>query len=261
MKIVLTTTERSIELPVLPAKIEVQSGQNNETVTIHTVGEVNLLGKSGLKTIELSSFFPNQDYIFANNSGRLEPYTYIDILTEWKEKNVIIELTITDTNINFDTTIESLSYSEDDVTGDVNYTISLKEYRSLTRPDRSDKSVKSGSGSAGSGSKVKYKVKKGDTLKKIAKKYMGKTSYSKKLYTINKKAIESALKKYVKKENKKIKKYNKTHTPKKKLITWKTSKKGKHLIPGTVLVIPAKPKKSTKPKKSKKKKKAKKKKK
>lgn len=243
MEIHLTSSKKDLRFPVLPDKFEVQSSQQNETVTVHTVGEVNLLGKRGLKTIELSSFFPNQNYSFSYNKNRKEPYKYIKLLTTWKDKGTILDLTITETNINFDVTIESLVYSENDSSGDVNYTISLKEYRALTRTNKHDKG-------AGSG---KYKVKKGDTLKKIAKKTMGKASYSKKIYGKNKKTIENAVKKYVKKENAARKKYNKKHSPKKKMLNWKNSQKGKRLIPGTILIIPQVSKKKTKKKTKKKK--------
>lgn len=244
MEIHLTAGKNDLRLPVLPEKFEVQSTQSNETVTVHTVGEVNLLGTSGLKTMDLSSFFPNQDYNFAYNVGRKQPYEYINQLAKWKDNGTILELTITDTNINFDVTIESLTYSESDVTGDVNYSIQLKEYRTLKRINRTSKG----------GSSNKYKVKKGDTLKKIAKKTMGKASYSKKIYKKNKKVIEAAVKKYVKKENARRKKYNKKHPKKKKkLLKWKSSNKGKRLIPGTVLIIPKVKKGSAAKKKTKKK--------
>lgn len=244
MEIHLTTKSYDMILPVLPASFEVSNSQNNEIVTVHTVGEVNLLGKTGLKTIDLSSFFPNQEYNFANNKNLKKPYDYIKQLTKWKETGAILDLTITSTDISFDVTIEQLTYGEDDVTGDVNYTISLKEYKTLVRSNKTKSS-----GTSKKNSIIKYKVKKGDTLKKIAKKKMGATKYSKTIYKKNKKAIEAALKKYVKAENKRRKKYNKTHKQKKKLLKWKSSKKGKRLIAGTVLVIPPKPKKTTKKKK------------
>ena len=63
-----------------------------------------------------------------------------------------------------------------------------------------------------------YIVKKGDTLMKIAKKTLGKSSKWERLYEINKKVIEEAAKKHGK----------------------KSSSKGKRLYPKTVLKIPLK---------------------
>ena len=241
MEIHLTTTEKDIQLPILPPSFEVQDKQNNEIVTIHTVGEVNLLGKSGLREISIGSIFPANDYSWQQIPAAMKPYDYVDNLKKWKDTGTIIELTITDTNINWNVTIEQLSYSEDDVTGDLNYTLQLKEYRTLTRVDKVAKSTKATTTSKPK--KTKYKIKKGDTLKKIAKKKMGASKYSTTIYKKNKKVIENAVKKYVKKYNKAVKKYNKKHAKKKKYLKWKNSKKGKRLIVGTVIVIPPKPKK------------------
>ena len=234
-------------MPILPPSFEVQDKQNNESVTIHTVGEVNLLGMSGLREISISTLYPANDYEWQQTPTEMKPYDFVDELKKWKDTRTIIELTVTDTNINWDITIEQLTFSEDDVTGDLNYTLQLKEYRTLTRVDKVAKST--GSKSSNKSKKKKYKIKKGDTLKKIAKKKMGASKYSKTIYKKNKKVIEAALKKYVKKYNKAVKKYNKKHSKKKKYLKWKNSKKGKRLIPGTVIIIPPKPKPKTNKKK------------
>lgn len=48
MEIHLFDSATDIQLPVLPESFELTDTQNNETVTVHSFGEVNLIGKRGL---------------------------------------------------------------------------------------------------------------------------------------------------------------------------------------------------------------------
>jgi LysM repeat protein len=199
-----------IRLPVLPESFEVTDTMNNVTLTLHSLGEINLKGTRGLLSLPLSSFFPAQTYDFLNyTDGLLAPYEYVDKIRSWLEK--VIQVIITDTNINFKARIESFTYGEDDRTGDVAYTLNLKENREVSFGKK--RTSKDAGGS--------YKVKKGDTLKSIAKQMTGSASNSGALYTANKSAIEDAAKKHKR----------------------ESSKKGEYLYSGTELVIPAKLKK------------------
>lgn len=227
MEIHLKANKLDLELPVIPESFEIQDQQNNETVTIYNSGEINLLGKTGLRTITLSTLWPRYKYSWSKRTS-LRPYQAMKLLKSWKDNNVICQLFITDTDIRWNVSIEKMTYSESDATGDINYTLELKEYKTLKR--RVTKITKT----------IKYTVKKGDTLKKIAYKYLGASKYSKKIYSQNKRAIEKALKNYVKKYNKKVKKYNRKHHKKKKKLKWKNSSRGKRLIVGTKLVIKGK---------------------
>lgn len=217
--------EESIQLPVVPASFQVDDGQNNVVVNITSMGDANLPGKKALRELILASFFPAQDYGFLVCARKDNPYEYIEWLRERKSNGVIMRVIVTGTDINFTCLIEKLEYGEDDASGDVNFSISLKEFIVLDRAEGKD--VKSGSSGRSNRSKPKtYTVKKGDTLKKIAKKYLGSASKSKYLYKKNKKAIEKAFKKWKKKQKKKG-----------KTVKAKNSQKGKYLIKGTKLVL------------------------
>lgn len=225
MEIHISTSIKDIRLPVLPESFEVSDKQNNEVVTVQTTGEVNLIGKTGLRTVDITSIFPAQEYLWSDVHDAEKPYEYINQLKAWKDAGTILSLHVTDTNISWNVSIEELKYSENDATGDVNYTISFKEYRSVA--GRITKKTAT----------TKYTVKSKDTLKKLAYKYLGATKYSSTIYTQNKNAIEKAWTKYRNKKNKEIKAYNRKHSKKKALIKDKTSKKGAHLVKGTKLVI------------------------
>ena len=70
MEIHLKTKELDLRLPVVPSSIEVSDSQGNETAVIHNTGEVNLLGKTGLRTISIQSIWPKRKYYFSGSTRR-----------------------------------------------------------------------------------------------------------------------------------------------------------------------------------------------
>ena len=64
-KIYLSCAGEELLLPVPPAKFEITRAYNNSRITINKIGEINMLGKKGLKTLSITSIFPNQRYTFA----------------------------------------------------------------------------------------------------------------------------------------------------------------------------------------------------
>jgi len=59
-------------LPVTPSEFNITEKSGNTTVVINSLGEINLLGKRGLREGSLSSFFPNQVYQFAQGGYELK---------------------------------------------------------------------------------------------------------------------------------------------------------------------------------------------
>lgn len=181
MQIWLKQGKEKFRLPVLPSGFEESVSQQNTSVNINSFGEVNILGKRGLKTLSLSSFFPKKEYGFLQyTNDLLKPYESVDLIESWMDAP--IKVTITGTNIDMDATIESFTYSEQDGTGDVYYTIDLKEYRKPTIDTVKKKTVNKKStkvevaSTKRTSKKVKsttYTVKQGDTLWDIAKKLTG----------------------------------------------------------------------------------------
>ena len=171
--------EERIRLPVIPSSFEVNIPHQNTTVNITNLGEINLIGKTGLMSMTIESFFPNQQYNFCLYKDIQKPYEYIKQLIKWKNSGKPIRVIITGTPINYAMAIENLTYSEVDGTGDVYFSLELKEYKfisttgqttttkngtTLTTPTTT-REVKSPSNS--------YVVKQGDTLWLIAKKVTG----------------------------------------------------------------------------------------
>lgn len=127
-KIYLQCNNEKIQFPIPPSSFEVSVKQNNSTVNINNLGELNMLGKTGLITMSFSSFLPNQDYDFCQCTAD-KPYNYVKTIEKWRVCGQPARFTITDTPVNYPVSIESFKYGEKDGTGDVYFTIDFKEYR------------------------------------------------------------------------------------------------------------------------------------
>lgn len=185
-------------LPVNPESFAFTEKHNNTSVNVNSIGEVNLLGKRDLKTGTISSHFPKRDRNYANNSGRQAPYTYINKLLSWKSSGKPVQLIITGTKINFQVTIETLKYGEQDGTGDVYYDLTLKEYRAVeikkTKLKKKKKTTKKKSKPKRPAAKKKtktYTVKSGDCLWNIAKRFYGNGAQYTKIYNANRGKIKN----------------------------------------------------------------------
>lgn len=171
-----------IQLPVKPSEYTVNVSNKNTVVSVSQLGDVNLIGKSGLREISLSSFFPSQDYNFSHKTEDKVPFTYVKEIEEWRTSGKPIRVIITGT-LNMLCTIESFSYGERDATGDIYYTLALKEYKkpSTAKVKTSDTSAEKTSTRTVQDKKINsgklYTVKDGDTLWSISKKAYGDSTH------------------------------------------------------------------------------------
>lgn len=116
-----------IPLPVDPASFEIQVTQKNTVIEVINIGELNMLGKTGLKTIAWSGLLPAQDYSFNNAGASTDPYSIIDSLNSLRTAGKHAHVSVS-AALDMDATIESLRWGEQDGSGDVYYSIELKEY-------------------------------------------------------------------------------------------------------------------------------------
>lgn len=164
-----------IRLPVLPPEFEVNTGKNNTKVTLSELGEINLIGKSILKTMTIESFFPAQYYPFCEFRDIPKPYDVVKRIEQWEATEEPIRLIITETNINIPFAIENFKYGEKDGTGDVFYSLELAEYifRNVKVNSKEKGYSQSGSRPVYRDIPEKYIVQPEDTLGSIAKKLTG----------------------------------------------------------------------------------------
>ena len=188
-----------VQLPVLPSSFEMTKTRNHQTVEVNKKGTINLIGKRGLHSIPITSFFPvNYNKTFCNvpEDDLKAPYEYVKAIEKLMGK--VCRVVITDTNIDMLCLINTFNYSETDGSGDVTFTLELSEYRPVEVTRTKIKTSKT------------YKTKDKDTLKKIAKKKLKDSKKWKDIYNKNKKKCKKAWKniKYVA-QNKKKNKANK----------------------------------------------------
>lgn len=183
--------EEAFVLPINPAEFEFTGGQNNQRINLLNIGEANLLGRRGLVSGSLSSFFPAAKSPFRRFADR-EPEEYLALLQKWQNSGQPIRVIISDCDFNMAMSIDSLTRQYREGDSDVYFTLELTEYRFLNvstvqtsasakqdnglkeRPNNSDKGGGAVAGTAASGGSQKYHtVVKGESLWSIAKKYYG----------------------------------------------------------------------------------------
>ncbi|HFL3159044.1 TPA: LysM peptidoglycan-binding domain-containing protein [Clostridioides difficile] len=197
MEIWLRQANNAFRFPVIPSSFEINGSATINTSNILSVGDIAVFGGLGLKTIELSSFFPNQEYSFCNYNGFPKPYDCVNLIESWMKEGYILRFIITETNINFECIIADFNYREQDYSRDIYFTLSLKEYRRIQiskvniNNDEKLSSEKNVPLTKGFDTKQKtHKVVEGDTLFKIAKKYYGNGDLWERIYKANEDEIK-----------------------------------------------------------------------
>lgn len=179
----------SIELPVLPKKIEVKESSNNKSHILQNIGEITVINSIKAPKLKIESIFPLYYGPYVTSTILKSPVEYINILKRWRDgtkdnnyKKQPIRLLITDTAfpLNWACTIENLTYKENaGSVGDIDYSIELKEYRwyKVKQVIMASKETQSVTLKTSRPSEKEipksYTVKSGDTLYIICKKQLG----------------------------------------------------------------------------------------
>lgn len=162
-------------LPVTPDSFNVSKGSLNSTVDVLDVGEINLISNTNsgkLKSISFSSFFPKRTGSYCEKNYFPDPYECVNRFEEWMNNGSKLNFTISDTNVSRMTvTVENFEYGEKDGTGDVYYSLELKEYRTLALEAATTNTTVESSSARPVEIPTQYEVKANDNLTKIAAKY------------------------------------------------------------------------------------------
>ena len=203
MEIYLGTDDDKIRFTVVPSAIGVNRGNNIDTESVIKLGEVPIFNGTSLKTIELTSFFPNQEYSFCDYTGFMKPYEFSHKIQKWMYEGKPLRIIVTDTPTNMQCLIQQFDTVEQDGTRDLYFTLNLLEYRPIEVPNLSNNSSSNSSSSnnsnnaqntsrpsennnSSSSQQKLYKVVKGDSLWAIAQKHYGKGSLYTKIQEANK---------------------------------------------------------------------------
>ncbi|WP_227437464.1 LysM peptidoglycan-binding domain-containing protein [Clostridioides sp. ES-S-0006-03] len=189
----------ALRFPVFPSSFEINSKAIVNTSNVLKLGEIAVFGGVGLRTTEISSFFPKNEASYCDYTGFPTPYDCVNKIQKWMNEGLILRYTITETNINMEVIVDSFKYEEKDCTGDVYFTLSLKEYKRIQIPKVNTNNDKISSkldlpltkGFEVKNKQKTHRVGKGDSLWSLAKKYYGNGDLWKRIYDANKKLIKN----------------------------------------------------------------------
>lgn len=201
MEIYLGTDNDKIRFPVVPSSIGVNRSNNIDTQAVIKLGEVPIFNGTSLKTIEFTSFFPNQEYNFCDYTGFMKPYEFSEKIQKWMYEGKPLRVIVTDSPTNMQCLIQQFDTVEQDGTRDLYFTLNLLEYRPIEVSNLNNSSSSSSSDNLTRPSKEitnntqkTHKVVKGDCLWDIAQKYYGKGSLYPKIKEANKSKYPSLAK-------------------------------------------------------------------
>lgn len=196
-------------LPIPPQKITMKANGQNETITLISGEEVNVLKPPGLMEISFDAVIPQVSYPFAVWDGSFDDAgEFVDRLKELKENQEPFEFIIIrqgpsqeffDTNM--DVSLEDYKVIDDAKEGvDLTVSINLKEYRSygtkimnfaLVPAAETPTAVEAEPERPAPAPPQTYTVVKGDCLWKIAKKVLGDENRWQEIYNRNRNQISN----------------------------------------------------------------------
>lgn len=127
-QIILTGKTGSITLPVPPPSYSVKVANNNSIVNIQSLGDINMIGKTGLQKISFSTFLPGIDNTLYKAVDTAE---YIKKINSLRTADTYCHITIVGTNVDLDVTIDSFDYEDASPVGDIDISLSLTEYKHI----------------------------------------------------------------------------------------------------------------------------------
>lgn len=180
-------TGEQLTMPVTPPDFHVETGRSITQLDMAQTGQVNLPGLEALFNEQQTFLLPSsaRNYTVSGYSG--DPYTVVNTLTQWSLSGDVLRLIVTETPVNLPILLAPVRYGEEDGTGDVYVTLTMRQYRELA----AETTEQADTGNAGRAQPqaVKaasiYTVVRGDTMWGIARRYYGTGTLAWKLASYN----------------------------------------------------------------------------
>ncbi|WP_270749665.1 peptidoglycan-binding protein [Fusobacterium hominis] len=115
---------------VPPLDLEISTEQQIKSVNLIQFGEYIKAGERNCKSISFSSFFPGVNSVFYKPfENPMIPLLCVQTLELWKNKKDELTLVIPEFAISEPVFIERFTHTYDERTGDINFSINLREKR------------------------------------------------------------------------------------------------------------------------------------
>lgn len=133
MTIKNNTTGDYLRIPVVPPSIKYHDGEKQATTAkILNLGDVDFPDGVALDTIEWASFFPKRyDPGYCAISELLDPLTYRNRFSGWKDQGASLQVIIPAAGINKTMYITSFDWQLTGFEGDIYYMVRLKEFKTV----------------------------------------------------------------------------------------------------------------------------------
>lgn len=130
------TSDNTLLFPVQPSEVGANMNADISGEKIIKRGKINIFNGSEPKSFSLSGFFPGilTDYRFTRNSNK-DPYYFVNKIENWMNQGAVLRHIVTDTPINTQVLISHFEWREHDGTGDVYFSLELKEYKDIIIPE------------------------------------------------------------------------------------------------------------------------------